>query len=152
MKKFLKWLIGNKKIKRWILLIVLGMILTCYGFSEIIVLEKLEIKELIKIVATFVVGFTCFILGLVYINRRTLEIAANPELIEENTNNSKGPKVVVIGGGNGLNAVLKGLKKYTSNITAIVTVSAYGNKNKSNITEDIKRSLEGLARKFRRNE
>jgi len=37
-----------------------------------------------------------------------------------------GPNVVVIGGGSGLNTVLKGLKKYTSNLTAIVTVSSYG--------------------------
>ena len=34
--------------------------------------------------------------------------------------------IVVIGGGSGLNTVLKGLKKYTSNLTAIVTVSSYG--------------------------
>ena len=39
----------------------------------------------------------------------------------------KGPKIVVIGGGNGLNNVIRGLKNYTSNITAIVTVSDYGN-------------------------
>ena len=39
---------------------------------------------------------------------------------------NQGPKVVVIGGGTGLNSVLKGLKNYTDNITAIVTVSDYG--------------------------
>ena len=31
-------------------------------------------------------------------------------------------------GGNGLNTVLKGLKEYTDNITAIVTISDYGEK------------------------
>ena len=39
---------------------------------------------------------------------------------------NQGPKVVVIGGGSGLNTVLRGLKYYTDNITAIVTVSDYG--------------------------
>ena len=39
---------------------------------------------------------------------------------------SGGPKVVAIGGGTGLSVLLKGLKKYTSNITAIVTVSDDG--------------------------
>ena len=35
----------------------------------------------------------------------------------------KGPRVVVIGGGSGLPNLLKGLKEYTSNITAVVNVS-----------------------------
>ncbi|MDF2614767.1 MAG: YvcK family protein [Clostridia bacterium] len=35
-------------------------------------------------------------------------------------------KVVVIGGGTGLSTMLKGIKKYTSNITAIVTVADNG--------------------------
>lgn len=39
---------------------------------------------------------------------------------------SGGPKVVTIGGGTGLSVLLRGLKKYTSNITAIVTVSDDG--------------------------
>ena len=38
----------------------------------------------------------------------------------------EGPNIVVIGGGSGLDSVLKGLKNYTSNLTAIVTVSDYG--------------------------
>ena len=38
----------------------------------------------------------------------------------------QGPNIVVIGGGTGLNTVLAGLKKYTDNLTAIVTISDYG--------------------------
>lgn len=38
----------------------------------------------------------------------------------------KGPKIVVIGGGTGLATMLRGLKKYTHNITAIVTVADDG--------------------------
>lgn len=38
----------------------------------------------------------------------------------------RGPKVVVIGGGTGLSTLLRGLKRYTSNITAIVTVADDG--------------------------
>ncbi len=37
-----------------------------------------------------------------------------------------GPKVVVIGGGTGLSTLLRGLKRYTANLTAIVTVSDDG--------------------------
>lgn len=39
---------------------------------------------------------------------------------------SKGPKIVAIGGGTGLSILLRGLKEYTSNITAIVTVADDG--------------------------
>ena len=38
----------------------------------------------------------------------------------------RGPKVVTIGGGTGLSVLLRGLKEYTSNITAIVTVADDG--------------------------
>ena len=38
----------------------------------------------------------------------------------------RGPKIVAIGGGHGLNTLLRGLKEYTDNITAIVTVADDG--------------------------
>ena len=37
-----------------------------------------------------------------------------------------GPKIVAIGGGTGLSTMLRGLKKYTKNLTAVVTVSDDG--------------------------
>ncbi|MGN1003715.1 MAG: uridine diphosphate-N-acetylglucosamine-binding protein YvcK [Oscillospiraceae bacterium] len=39
---------------------------------------------------------------------------------------SRGPKIVAIGGGNGLSTMLRGLKTYTRNLTAIVTVADDG--------------------------
>ena len=38
----------------------------------------------------------------------------------------RGPKIVAIGGGTGLSTLLRGLKEYTDNITAIVTVADDG--------------------------
>jgi len=38
----------------------------------------------------------------------------------------KGPRVVALGGGTGLSTLLRGLKKYTGNLTAIVTVADDG--------------------------
>ncbi len=38
----------------------------------------------------------------------------------------KGPKVTAFGGGTGLSTMLRGIKKYTSNITAVVTVADDG--------------------------
>ena len=39
---------------------------------------------------------------------------------------NRGPKIVVVGGGTGLSTLLRGLKEYSSNITAIVTVADDG--------------------------
>ena len=86
-------------------------------------------------------GFTLIIVGLIYAQKRVLEILIEDtdyrmdkgskernvkSLIFNKKVYHEGPNIVVIGGGSGLNTVLKGLKKYTSNITAIATVSAYG--------------------------
>lgn len=38
----------------------------------------------------------------------------------------RGPKIVAIGGGTGLSTMLRGLKQYTSNLTAVVTVADDG--------------------------
>ena len=43
---------------------------------------------------------------------------------------SRGPKIAVIGGGHGLSNMLRGLKQYTENISAIVTVADDGNFNR----------------------
>lgn len=47
-------------------------------------------------------------------------------LLFEKKELEEGPKVVVIGGGTGLSTMLRGIKKYTSNITAVVTVADDG--------------------------
>lgn len=47
-------------------------------------------------------------------------------LIFNKTVYKEGPKIVVIGGGAGVNTVLKGLKDYTSNLTAIASMTNYG--------------------------
>ena len=38
----------------------------------------------------------------------------------------RGPRIVAVGGGTGLSTMLRGLKKYTKNLTAIVTVADDG--------------------------
>ncbi|WHH60474.1 gluconeogenesis factor YvcK family protein [Petroclostridium sp. X23] len=47
-------------------------------------------------------------------------------LVYERSIAFRGPKIVAIGGGTGLSTMLRGLKKYTSNITAVVTVADDG--------------------------
>lgn len=148
MKSFFGWLKNSTKIKRWIILMVIGMILSCYGFAQILVLDRLELEDIIKIIVIFVSGITTFIIGLVFIQKRTLELAVLQDaktINELGDSKDRGPKVVIIGGGIGLNRVITGLKNYTNNITAIVTVSSYGNSN-IKPTDDIRNSIIALAK------
>ncbi len=48
------------------------------------------------------------------------------ELIYQKRFLSRGPRIVAIGGGTGLSALLRGLKEHTSNLTAVVTVADDG--------------------------
>ena len=149
MKGFLSWIKSNAKIKRWIFLILIGIILSCYGFAEILVSREMDFLQVAKVIGVFVVGFTCVVIGLVFIQKRTLELVIESEtkkddidiqsLIFNKNVYDKGPNIVVIGGGSGLNTVLEGLKTYTSNITAIVTISDYGK-----IASDSRKQLELL--------
>ena len=50
MKGFIEWFRPNARIKRWIFLILVGIILACYGISTIIVSEELEIAQLLLII------------------------------------------------------------------------------------------------------
>ena len=142
MKGFLQWFKASAKMKRWMLLIVIGIILACYGIAQVLVYDVLDatVFAVGKIVITFVIGFTAIVLGLVFLNKRTLEVLVEStdermtnrkhvnvkSLIFNKTVYDEGPNIVVIGGGSGLNTVLSGIKNYTRNITAIVTVSDYG--------------------------
>ena len=150
MKGFLEWFKSSSKMKRWMFLILAGVVAICFAISKILVMNKLEsIKEIAIIVVCFVLGFLAIIVGLVHMNKRTLELLVKEtdKREEENLKSlifnrkvySQGPKIVVIGGGTGLNSVLKGLKKYTDNLTAIVTVSDYGE-----ATSDSRKILETL--------
>lgn len=165
MKGFIEWFRPNARIKRWIFLILVGIILACYGISTIIVSEELEIAQLLLIILSFIVGFTCIVLGIVFMQKRTMEmlIESTDSRVKNNRKHininslifnkkiySEGPKIVVIGSGNGIETVVRGLKQYTDNITAVVTVSSYGNMKKENINsmpiEDIKNTVIALAR------
>ena len=139
MKGFFNWFKQKTKMKRWILLLLIGILLCCYGMATVLTSKQIGFKNLAKIVIVFVLGFLCTVISIVSMQRRTLELlvadtdkrAKDEEskvksLIFNKKVYDQGPKIVAIGGGSGLNAVLKGLKNYTDNITAIVTVSDYG--------------------------
>ena len=140
MKGIWHWLKSSSKMKRWIFLVLVGIVLTCYGIAKILVQKEMEFSDAGKVVVIFVIGFTCIVLGLIFLNKRNMElfIEATDDRMKHKKNVNvqslifdrkiydKGPKIVAIGGGAGLNTVLAGMKKYTNNITGIVAVSEYG--------------------------
>lgn len=140
MKGIWHWLKSSSKMKRWIFLILIGIVLTCYGIAEILVQKEMEFVDAGKVIVVFVIGFTSIVLGLIFLNKRNMElfIEATDDRMKNKKNVNvkslifdkriydRGPKIVAIGGGTGLNTVLTGMKRYTKNITAIVAVSEYG--------------------------
>jgi len=149
--RFWKWLYPGMGVKRWLLVIGAGVVLTSVGLTWIIDIEVLGALErsalgwlgrLLGWLPLWIapaVGLTLGVSGLTLIGFglrgmiRSLLEAAVPGRVENLADvvyNSqhlrKGPKVVVVGGGTGLSTMLRGLKEWTSNITAIVTMADDG--------------------------
>ena len=137
MKGLMKWISNTKGVKRWMLLGLVGVILITYGIANIIVKKAITKTDLINISICFVLGVLALVISSIQKQKRMLEILVEESdtRYEKNNLNSlifnkkvyhQGPKVVVIGGGSGLNTVVRGLKNYNDNITEILTISDYG--------------------------
>ena len=87
MKGLLQWFKSSTKMKRWILLILIGIILACYGLAKILVMKEISFNEVGEIVLIFVVGFVAIVLGLVFLSKRTLEVLI--ESTDERMDNKK---------------------------------------------------------------
>ena len=70
MKSFFEWFKASTKVKRWILLILIGMALTCYGISKILVSEEISFFELAKVIVIFVAGFLAIVTSIVFIQKQ----------------------------------------------------------------------------------
>jgi uncharacterized cofD-like protein len=130
-KGIFKWLYPGIGIKRWIGVSAFGTILIIVGSISL----RTENYWVVQILDTLVVisGIIILILGI----KRMVHsfIAAiipsskGTELVDilyQKKQLGRGPKIVAVGGGTGLSVLLSGLKEYTSNITAIVTVADSG--------------------------
>lgn len=121
----------------WFFLGTIGVLLLSVGLSSLMyniaIRYKASINVMFSIIGIFIMGFSIkkFFDTLIKENIKT---NSNGNRSRAEINNiiyrekvlSKGSKVVVIGGGTGLSVLLRGLKEYTSNITAIVTVADDG--------------------------
>ena len=133
-----EWLKPGIKIKRWIVLGIIGMLFLIFGVFHAVNIEHFSVESIGLTILLIGIGvlFIYIALGegikyfIVLINTRNLDVAINSKNLGDSLYAKrlliKGPKIVVIGGGTGLATMLRGLKKYTNNITAIVTVADDG--------------------------
>lgn len=146
--RFFRWFKPGIGIKRWGVLIVLGSMMIGLGFAVIVldvyrntpdtwylpVVAFLSLRFLSRPIRALIFGLggiLMIIIGVWGINRTLLKPFLRPgkhlvDTVSQFQRLDKGKKMVVIGGGTGLSSLLRGLKKHTANITAIVTVADDG--------------------------
>lgn len=129
-KRIAKWLYPGMKVKRWIVLTGLGLFLVGIGsarllFDEFFIIKAVDIL-IILVGITFVIsGITKIMKSFItiFLPQREKELV---DIIYRKRQLEKGPKIVAVGGGTGLSVLLQGIKSFTNNITAIVTVADDG--------------------------
>jgi len=147
--KIYKWLSPGLGIKRWFIIGIIGLLLLSTGVA--LLLNINIVNYLIKMIhiivyklsgylpyySNFVLGIVVILLSLVlltYAGNRLIE-KLNKEIYKDDdfvnvlykkNQLQKGPNIAAMGGGTGLSNLLRGLKEYSSNITAVVTVADNG--------------------------
>ena len=147
--RVVKWLAPGLLVKRWLFLSVGGVLLVGFGILISLRLTPVfytgqflrnALRLLTTLIPNYVSGPLAILVGLLFIlwgQTRTLGAITevllppgdNTELVDvlmQERRLARGPKIVVIGGGTGLSNLLRGLKQYSHNITAIVTVADDG--------------------------
>ncbi len=141
-----RWLSPGMGIKRWLLLLIAGAALVGMGLMYILVtgfrtglLSERIFNWLMlgflplpwRIIVPLLAGGLFVVIAILRLGSNLLEPFRRPgdslaASLYFHSRRNRGPHIVAIGGGTGLPALLRGLKQYTSNITAIVTVADDG--------------------------
>ena len=148
LRQLLLWLSPGLGVKRWLTFVLAGITLFAVGLAYLLLdiyrtapetwwlpsLSYLALRFLprpirILIFASIGVGLVSF--GIWGLNRALLRPFLRPgkQVVDELSKyrrQGQGPRIVVIGGGHGLSTLLRGLKAYTRNLTAVVTVADDG--------------------------
>ena len=146
-----RWLLPGIGVKRWLLLTFVGLLILALGVAHVIrqatrdldpgglagtILDAITLQFLpYPVRGLLVILAGIGLLG--YGAYRTITALTEPfslnrrggrlvELIYQRKSLSRGPRIVVIGGGTGQSTILRGLKAHTSNLTAIVAVADDG--------------------------
>jgi uncharacterized cofD-like protein len=144
-----RWLAPGLGIKRWFFFVLAGitflgvglaiLLLNLYrtGFSAPAVLTILDYASLrflprvLRVLIFSGIGIGLVSFGIYRLNRSLMRPFIRPghAVVDELANyrrRERGPRIVTMGGGHGLSTLLRGLKTYTRNLTAIVTVADDG--------------------------
>lgn len=141
MRRSLEWLYPGLGIKRWLLFACVGGVLLVY--SAIFAVGVFWSPQLMRGLgmgwlhdrhwAAVLLAFDGVVFGAIalFIGARKAWLfqGTGPETAGEirvASRLARGPRVVAVGGGNGLAALLRGLKTHTSNLTAVVTMADDG--------------------------
>lgn len=146
--QFYRWLLPGIGVKRWLVLTLMGTTLIGVGLGIVILhiyrtapetwwlplLSAASLRFLsrpLRAVIFILIGLGMVLGGIYGINRALMVPFLKPgkKVVDEITLHRKrerGIKVVAIGGGHGLATLLRGLKEYTYNLTAVVTVADSG--------------------------
>jgi uncharacterized cofD-like protein len=147
-----QWLTPGLKVKRHLLLIPVGLLPVVVGVSLLINIHNTDyydwldhrINQIFHLdiadmrfylpvgLSLIVLGLILILSALIAVNRSIVGVISPehletlPEVIQRKRSLNQGAKIVVIGGGTGLSTLLRGLKQYSSNLTAVVTMTDDG--------------------------
>src|SRR5512143_2086398 len=144
-----RWLAPGLGIKRWFFLVLAGITFLGLGLAVLLIdlyrtqstngtlLTILAYASLrfwprtVRVLVFGGLGVGLLAFGLYRVNRSLLRPFIRPghtvvDELENYRRRERGPRIVTIGGGHGLATLLRGLKTYTRNLTAIVTVADDG--------------------------
>lgn len=144
----LLWLVPGLGVKRWLVLLLAGITLLGVGVAYFLLdiyrttpgdelLTVLDVATLrfwprsVRVLIFILLGGSLIISGLWGLNRALLNPFLRPgqrlvDQIAGHRRRDRGPRVVAMGGGHGQATLLRGLKAYTFNLSAIVTVADDG--------------------------
>jgi len=147
-KRSLRWLVPGLGVKRWFLLSLAGTTLIGVGVAILILdfyrtapetwwlplISAASLRFLARPLRALIfggLGLTLIAVGIWGVNRTLMRpyVQSGHAVVDTLTlhrRRRRGPRVVVIGGGNGLSTLLRGIKEYTHRITAVVTVADDG--------------------------
>lgn len=133
-----KWFTIGIGIKRWVFFAFLGVFIIAFGIASTILkldtYTPLYISSInwMTIIILLMSGLTVLSFSVIKLYRNLLapyrkhQQGRLIDVVYAHSKRHKGLRVVAIGGGTGLPSVLRGLKAYTNNITAVVTMADDG--------------------------
>ncbi len=136
----LRWLTLGLGIKRWILLMIVGMLLVIggsifigLGLFDLNTAESMLVNPYAIGIMLTGAGIILILSGVYFLVRRIEKLLKNrnedrglTEIAYMRSRLEQGPKTVCLGGGTGLNCLLSGLRNYSNDITAVVSVADDG--------------------------